>query len=147
MELADRVVVMSNGRIEQVGKPEEVYHEPANAFVYDFLGNFNAFDGWRSKDGECHILPKGEKLPQGSEPIQLFARPHDMDVALEPQDDQAIAARIFHINPAGPLVSVEMENEHSTLLQAALTKEQFTDLDLKKGQTVYLKARELRIFQ
>src|SRR3990167_4785685 len=47
MEVADRVVVMSNGRIEQIGTPEEVYKHPANAFVYDFLGNYNEFDGWK----------------------------------------------------------------------------------------------------
>jgi len=42
-EVADRVVVMNVGRIEQEGRPDEVYHQPANAFVYDFLGNLNLF--------------------------------------------------------------------------------------------------------
>src|SRR5262249_6622017 len=50
LELADRVVVMNNGKIEQIGAPEEIYHEPANAFVYDFLGNYNAFEGVRKGD-------------------------------------------------------------------------------------------------
>ena len=51
MEVADRVVVMSNGRIEQVGTPEQVYHHPINGFVYDFLGNYNEFDGWKDENG------------------------------------------------------------------------------------------------
>ncbi|MFZ5914234.1 MAG: sulfate/molybdate ABC transporter ATP-binding protein [Pseudomonadota bacterium] len=55
MEVADRVVVMSNGRIEQVGTPEEVYHHPVNGFVYDFLGNYNEFDGWKDPHGEVHL--------------------------------------------------------------------------------------------
>ena len=55
MEVSDRVVVMSNGRIEQVGTPEEVYHAPANSFVYDFLGNYNEFDGFKDKDGNVHL--------------------------------------------------------------------------------------------
>ncbi len=55
MEVADRVVVMSNGRIEQVGTPAEVYHHPANAFVYDFLGNYNEFDGWKDDKGKVHL--------------------------------------------------------------------------------------------
>ena len=55
MEVADRVVVMSNGRIEQVGTPEQVYHHPVNGFVYDFLGNYNEFDGWKDKDGAVHL--------------------------------------------------------------------------------------------
>jgi sulfate/thiosulfate transport system ATP-binding protein len=52
MEVADRVVVMSNGRIEQVGTPEEVYNNPLNSFVYDFLGNYNSFDGYIDESGE-----------------------------------------------------------------------------------------------
>src|ERR1041384_1304094 len=55
MEVADRVVVMSNGRIEQIGTPEEVYHNPQNSFVYDFLGNYNEFLGWKDKDGTIHL--------------------------------------------------------------------------------------------
>ncbi|MSP42211.1 MAG: sulfate ABC transporter ATP-binding protein [Alphaproteobacteria bacterium] len=55
MEVADRVVVMSNGRIEQVGTPEQVYHHPVNGFVYDFLGNYNEFDGWKDADGAVHL--------------------------------------------------------------------------------------------
>lgn len=146
MELADRVVVMSNGRIEQIGTPEEVYHHPANAFVYDFLGNFNSFDGWRKDGGDCRLLTDETKPPEGAERMRVFARPHDMDVALEAQDGEAISARIVHINPAGPLVSVEMENARGRLLQAAVTKERFTELDLRKGQTVFLKPREVRVF-
>lgn len=146
MELADRVVVMNEGRIEQIGTPEDVYHNPANAFVYDFLGNFNAFDGWRKDEKDCHMLTPGQDIPQGAEKVKLFARPHDMDVAVEPQDKEALSAHIIHINPAGPLVSIEMENEQNRLLQAALTKGKFAELDLKKGQKVFVKPRELRVF-
>jgi sulfate transport system ATP-binding protein len=55
MEVSDRVVVMSNGRIEQVGTPEEVYHSPANGFVYDFLGNYNEFIGWKDEKDIVHL--------------------------------------------------------------------------------------------
>ncbi len=55
MEVADRVVVMSEGGIEQIGTPEQIYHHPANAFVYDFLGNFNMFEGRRDENGVTHI--------------------------------------------------------------------------------------------
>jgi sulfate/thiosulfate transport system ATP-binding protein len=56
MEVSDRVVVMSNGNIEQMGTPTEVYHNPANSFVYDFLGNYNVFEGWRDEEGKTHLI-------------------------------------------------------------------------------------------
>lgn len=62
MEMADRVVVMSQGRIEQMGTPEDVYLKPANAFVYDFLGHYNEFDAWQLSDGSL-LLNENEPLP------------------------------------------------------------------------------------
>jgi len=67
MEVADRVVVMSQGNIEQVGTPSQVYNEPTNAFVYDFLGNFNAFEGWKGADGIAHITEYEVNVDNGSE--------------------------------------------------------------------------------
>lgn len=55
MEVSDQVVVMNNGKIEQVGTPEEVYHQPANGFIYDFLGNYNEFAGWRDEKDNIHL--------------------------------------------------------------------------------------------
>lgn len=55
MEVADRVVVLNHGMIEQMGTPEEVYHKPANGFVYDFLGNYNEFEGWKDNAGTVHL--------------------------------------------------------------------------------------------
>lgn len=55
MEVSDRVVVMNHGKIEQVGTPEEVYHQPVNGFVYDFLGNYNEFAGWKDEEGKAHL--------------------------------------------------------------------------------------------
>ncbi len=69
MEVADRVVVMSNGRIEQIGTPEEVYHNPANSFVYDFLGNYNEFSGWKDKEGNIHLAEtRITDSPENNEP-------------------------------------------------------------------------------
>jgi sulfate transport system ATP-binding protein len=70
MEVSDRVVVMSNGRIEQVGSPEQVYHQPANAFVYDFLGNYNELDGWKDAAGVIHLAET-----ESAEQASLFVPP------------------------------------------------------------------------
>ena len=69
MEVSDRVVVMSNGRIEQVGTPEEVYHKPANGFVYDFLGNYNEFDGWKDASGNVHLADHEIQEVGATEPL------------------------------------------------------------------------------
>ncbi|MFH1158611.1 MAG: sulfate ABC transporter ATP-binding protein [Pseudomonadota bacterium] len=146
MDVADRIVVMNAGRIEQAGTPAEIYHHPSNAFVYDFLGNYNAFDGWQEGGGDARLLLPDEAIPDGARRVRLFARPHDLDVAHQPQDARAISARIMQINPAGALVSIEMESGNGAFLQAALSREKFAGLNLQKGASVFLKPREMKIF-
>lgn len=147
MELADRVVVMSEGKIEQVGTPEEVYHNPVNAFVYDFLGNYNSFEGWCMADDVCSIVGGDAQIPAGADRLKLFSRPHDTDIVLEKPDDGSVEAKIIHINPAGPLIMVEMLDRKRKLFQAAMTKERFAELEPAKGQTVWLKPKEMKVFR
>lgn len=85
MEVSDRVVVMSNGRIEQVGTPEEVWQQPANSFVYDFLGNYNEFDGWKDAEGKVHLSDTQlidvpiPKIPSPQQRTGLLARYPDLE--------------------------------------------------------------------
>ncbi len=150
MDLADRVVVMSAGQIEQTGKPEEVWLHPANAFVYDFLGNYNAFEGWEMPDGALLIAEDAARQApsQDALPVQLFTRPHDMEILEQrPQTtENALPARIVHINPAGPLVTIELESGFSgrgRALEAAMPREKYASLTLHRGQTIWLVARKL----
>jgi sulfate transport system ATP-binding protein len=69
MEIADRVVVMSQGKVEQMGTPEEVYHQPVNSFVYDFLGNYNEFHGYKDAAGDIHLSEYDVETVQPSSPI------------------------------------------------------------------------------
>jgi sulfate transport system ATP-binding protein len=83
LELADRVVVMRDGEIQQDGTPEHVYAEPASAFVYDFLGRSNRIDG-NVRDGIFHVDGCSatfacRKIADG--PAHLFSRPHDLALA------------------------------------------------------------------
>jgi sulfate/thiosulfate transport system ATP-binding protein len=83
LELADRVVVMHEGRIEQVGTPEEIYDEPTTAFVAGFVGSANVLHG-RVVDGHVHLdsmrLPGASHLHDGAV-AAAFVRPHDVRVA------------------------------------------------------------------
>lgn len=63
MEVADRIVVMCEGRIKQIGTPEEVWRNPADSFVYDFLGSHNEFDGWQDHEGNIHLVESDIKVP------------------------------------------------------------------------------------
>src|SRR6185436_3227138 len=76
-EVADRVVVMNRGRIEQTGTPEEVFEHPANAFVMDFLGNVNVFHG-RAAIELAKLGSLGAEDPE--HPLTAYVRPHELEV-------------------------------------------------------------------
>ena len=83
LEVADRVVVMNQGRIEQIGTPQEVFDRPATPFVMGFLGHVNVFHG-RVEAGRAHLGPLSVDYPEHadeeSRPAQGFARPHELEL-------------------------------------------------------------------
>lgn len=124
MEIADRVVVMRAGKIEQVGTPDEVYHSPATPFVYEFLGDVNRFEG--------------EQL--------AYARPHEIEILLE-ADGDSIPATVEHLATRGSFVRVELAATESTrVIEADLTRERLQQLELSKGQGVFVRPTALRTF-
>jgi sulfate transport system ATP-binding protein len=133
MEVADRIVVMNHGRIEQVGAPDEVYQHPATPFVYEFLGDVNLFHG-RSE---------GTSPPQPA-----YARPHDIDIFRDASVEGALPATVEHVAPRGAMVRVELSTSAASgTVEAQLTREQSRDLALHPGQVVYIRPRSLRVFE
>src|SRR5262245_59539177 len=109
LELADRIAVMKDGRIEQIGTPSEIYHQPATAFVYEFLGNANRL---RCRIDRGRALVGGLDLP-APEHTELrdtlgvaFVRPHDLTIN-DPKQD-GIEARVRQVFVAGPAIRVEL---------------------------------------
>ena len=106
LEVADRVVLMNEGRVEQVGTPEEVYHHPANAFVYNFLGNVNLFHS-RVEEGKAFLGELPIDLPaesaQDAKSAMVFVRPHLLEIEHERNGGDNFRAKVSHINAAGPL--------------------------------------------
>lgn len=138
LEVADRVVVMNNGRIEQVGTPDDVYNHPATPFVYNFLGNVNLFHG-RIDDGKAYIHEKETGHV-------AYVRPHSLEIARLPNGGGHFRARIKHINSAGPLVKVEAIAEWGDPVQVEMPQERFRSLQLKKSEEVFIIPRDVKVF-
>ena len=146
LEVADRVVVMNHGKIEQIGSPDEVYSNPATPFVYQFLGNVNVF----------HSRVHGAWADVGREPgaeaptdrhdgdAMAFVRPHDIDIERGPVAG-GLEAIVQDVHAIGPLVRVELAHE-SELIEVELTRERAIELALAKGQQVWLKPRQVKVF-
>ena len=110
LEVADRVVVMNEGRIEQAGTPEEVFHDPATEFVMNFLGHVNVFDG-RIEDGKVTFASVQVEHPAAAEsasgPARVFIRPHELSLHLMPRSD-SLPATVTGIHAAGPAVRLTL---------------------------------------
>ncbi|MDH7453883.1 sulfate/molybdate ABC transporter ATP-binding protein [Luteimonas composti] len=98
LELADRVVVLRDGRIEQVGTPREIYDQPATAYVFDFIGRASAIEG-RVQDRRFHAEGQAVTFDAGEVadgPAQLYLRPHDALVGPAGEGLQAQVAAVHH---------------------------------------------------
>lgn len=149
LEVADRVVVMNEGRVEQVGTPDQVYHHPINAFVYNFLGNVNLFHV-RVEEGRAYIGGMVMELSEDTHPdvknALVYVRPHLLEIDDQPNGGTHFRARVDHINPAGPLVKVELISEWGDPVQVEISQERYMALRLKKGAEVFVTPKEKKVF-
>ncbi|WP_412478852.1 sulfate/molybdate ABC transporter ATP-binding protein [Azonexus sp. IMCC34839] len=137
LEVADRVVVMNHGKIEQIGSPDEVYSNPASPFVYQFLGNVNVFHS-RVQDGYAEV-----ERGSGSGST-AFVRPHDIEIAHQPLEE-ALQASVQHVHPIGPVVRVELLHQ-SEIVEVELSRERHEALQLAVGQSVWFRPRQMKVF-
>ena len=120
MEIADQIVLMNHGRIEQAGGPRELYEEPANEFVMSFVGPVNRF-------GEA------------------FVRPHDLELRIEPNGETTAGTveRVVHL---GFEVRVEVVLEDGRDLWAQVTRDEAEELELTPGGNVFVRPRRTKVF-
>jgi sulfate transport system ATP-binding protein len=149
LELADRVVIMRGGKIEQIGTPAEIYDEPATPFVCEFLGNVTRFDTVL-KDGEAEVLgsllPTAEGDSYRDGPAAAYVRSHEIEIAGR---DQAagIPATVRTIRPFGASVSVELAIDgREEPIEAEIPRELFEVGEIRQGQKVRVRASAARIF-
>jgi sulfate transport system ATP-binding protein len=149
-EVSDHVVVMNEGRVEQVGTPAEVFEHPANAFVMDFLGNVNVFHG-RVEKGKAVVSGLEVAYPEyphdEAADAAVYVRPHEFAIEHNKESAESLEAKVLHVNPTGSRAKVELRIvESEQLINAELTAERFGELALKSGDTVYVSARKARVF-
>ena len=168
LEVADRVVVINQGRIEQQGTPQQVWDNPASPFVYGFLGDVNLFKG-RANDGRVY-LDDGMQLEspeaQHADDARAFAyvRPHDLDVeryspgqALDAHGrPRGIVVQLVRSIVVGPIARLELIPEGSTqsadnaapdtLIEAQIPAQQFHDMGLRDGEMLVVTPRRAKVF-
>ena len=137
MEISDEIVIMNQGRIEQVGSPSEIYENPTTPFVMSFVGSVNVLEPdpkWRSL--HQNLPAKGE----------VFLRPHDIEILLNPArgSSSATVQRVVHL---GWTIRVEMTLENSQPVAAHVNREQFQQLQIQPQQTVYIQPKSIRTFK
>ena len=99
LSMSDTVVVMNEGRVQQIGKPTDIYNEPQNAFVADFIGESNILDGVMLEDYRAKFAGREFKcLDAGfakNEPVDVVIRPEDVDIVPEGQLEGTITSVTF----------------------------------------------------
>ena len=133
LEVADRVVVINQGQIEQVGTPQDVWEHPASPFVHGFLGDVNLIPGVG------------------------YVRPYDLDVQRYAPGSQGIVVQLDRAITVGPLTRLELlpvddtqppGNPHrDPIIEAQIPAQQFRDLGLKEGETLVVTPRRARLFE
>jgi len=120
MELADNIVLMNHGKVEQVGGPQDLYERPANEFVMGFIGPVNRL-------GDTYV------------------RPHDIEIQLSPNGTTS-EATVDHLVYLGFEVRVELTLKDGRNIWAQVTREDARHLDLERGKPVYVKIDRSRVF-
>jgi sulfate transport system ATP-binding protein len=149
LEVADRVVVMNQGRVEQIGTPQEVFDHPATPFVMNFLGHVNIFHG-RVESGKALLGPIAMDYPEHpgeqSLPAAGYARPHELEVGRSADADGGLWATVRHVHAAGAVVKVELVDDEGHLLQVDVTRQHHEEMQPRPGERLYVRPRTLRVF-
>jgi sulfate transport system ATP-binding protein len=149
LEVADRVVVMNQGHVEQIGSPEEIFDRPATPFVIRFMGNVNVFHG-RVQNGKAHFGSLALDYPEHPHAEERsaagFTRPYDLDVERTDEAGGGFWATLRHATPAGAVVRLELVGEDGAVLQVEIPRDRHEALRLQLGERLYLRPLQVRVF-
>ena len=137
MAVADKIVVMNQGRIEQIGTPAEVYDYPVNPFVMSFVGEVNMLP---------HTSLIFDRISVPNSASHFFVRPHDLEIFKTPQIN-SVSAKVKRIVHLGWEIQLELILPDDSLITAHLNREKFARLNLKVEQKVYLEPLQVKCFE
>ena len=144
LEVADRIVVMNHGRIEQVGEPSEVFDAPASAFVMDFLGGVNVLDGEVTEERGVFGALELPWAGPGAGAAQAFVRSHDLVLQRE-AGERGVPVTVEHVHRIGVGARVIVRaGDHD--LTAELPHHAVAELGLVRGAHLFAHVRAARIF-
>ncbi len=153
LEVADRIVLMDHGHVEQVGTPEQVYNQPATPFVYGFLGSVNLFHGRVDegglKVGDATVPHQQSNFANGAE-VFAFARPHELDIVTDPAATKGLGAKVVRVLSFGVSSKVELDGSGSATgqhFEVELSQQEVQKLALQPGQLVRLLPSRLKLFE
>ena len=150
LEVADQVVLMNKGKVEQLGSPGDVYNHPASPFVYGFLGNVNLFHGRVHEgvlaSGDANFTVPDHALVQDSKGI-AYVRPHDLDVERYTPGAEGIVVKLRRAHAIGPLAQLDLERaDNAELIEAVIPNERYSQLQIKEGDTLLVRPRRMHVF-
>ncbi|MDR3235085.1 MAG: TOBE-like domain-containing protein [Planctomycetaceae bacterium] len=140
LELADEIVVLNQGRIEQEGTPDEVFHSPKSAFVMDFLGSVNLFHG--RIEGASVIFDSdiaGKK--------QIFVRPHEIDLLPVNPNGAGLSTTVRRVQLAGSIVKIELLDKSKREIFVELSHEKYNVYRFSTGDTVFAVPQKSVVFE
>jgi sulfate transport system ATP-binding protein len=138
MEVADRIVVMNHGKVEQIGTPAEIYDQPASPFVMSFIGAVNVVPA-----GAIGIAGAGANAHPAA--AQLFVRPHDVEVFREPQAD-TVPVELRRLSHLGRDLQAELLMADGSVITAQIPREQMAFESISPGARLHVRSRDARAF-
>lgn len=151
LEVSDQVVIMNQGRVEQVGSPEAIYRAPANPFVYRFLGSVNVFQGRVQENRLVNFRPQdGEKQDMDLREHPIYVRPHEFELSKSREYVSDLEGEILRTGFIGPEVRLEIKspgsNGNAVYYEIQIPFKEYDELRLGLGQVVYFRPRNYRTF-
>ena len=145
MEVADRIVVMNEGRIEQIGSPAEIYDQPATPFVMSFVGAVNVLPR-AALQGEDAAPARASSNPGKADAEAVFIRPHDVQVYTTPRPG-SVPAQLRRLRHMGRDLQAELVLANGEVLMAQFPREQIDYQAIQPGDGVHIVSRQVRSFE